>query len=264
MASAPSVTPPRTAPSAPGYPGSVDPSTVTGTTWQVRHFLLAMAGGLAGIVIVGTPVVWAGASTEAWVVAGSIGQFAGHLVVVGILARARGGARSLGFSVEPADSLFLFGGLGLQVAVALLFALVGSLIGDIDAGQSVADELRSLHSIAGRVAMAAVVAVMAPVAEEVMFRGILLRALAARGRSFATVVSAIVFAGFHVVGISGNRITGAVLLLPTFVVIGIILARMTWRRGRLGPAIFVHSGFNLLAVLVLLIPIELLESATRT
>jgi hypothetical protein len=32
------------------------------------------------------------------------------------------------------------------------------------------------------------------------------------------------------------------------------------RSNRLGPAIFIHSGFNLLAAIVLLLPPELLES----
>jgi membrane protease YdiL (CAAX protease family) len=35
---------------------------------------------------------------------------------------------------------------------------------------------------------------------------------------------------------------------------------VTLRTKRLGPAIFIHSGFNLLAAVVLLLPTELLES----
>jgi membrane protease YdiL (CAAX protease family) len=31
------------------------------------------------------------------------------------------------------------------------------------------------------------------------------------------------------------------------------------RKGRLGPAIFIHSGFNLLALLILLMPPDLVE-----
>ena len=47
--------------------------------------------------------------------------------------------------------------------------------------------------------------------------------------------------------------------MPQLFIVGIVLAWVTLRNGRLGPAIFIHSGFNLLAALVLLIPSELLE-----
>ena len=50
------------------------------------------------------------------------------------------------------------------------------------------------------------------------------------------------------------------LVLPQLFLVGCVLASVTLRSGRLGPAIFIHSGFNLLAALVLLLPPEMLES----
>ena len=107
--------------------------------------------------------------------------------------------------------------------------------------------------------MAGVVTILAPVAEELMFRGILLKSLASRGIRNASLISAASFGGFHLFGLTGDLLTGIILLFPIFLVVGLVLARATIRRGRLGPAIFIHSGFNLLAVVVLLIPPELLE-----
>ena len=67
------------------------------------------------------------------------------------------------------------------------------------------------------------------------------------------------FAGFHLFGLSGDLLRGALLVVPTFFLMGVILARVTVKKGRLGPAIFIHSGFNLLALLILLMPPELVD-----
>ncbi len=212
-----------------------------------------------GVAAVGIPVVAAGGDMADLILLGSIGQFAGHLGVVWWLTRDRGGAASLGFQVEPSDVLYLFAGLGLQIFLPLLVAPLASLMGDSDIGQEVADQIRELSGSLSKVVMAGVVTVLAPIAEEVMFRGILLKAVAARGAWRASFITAFCFGGFHLFGLTGDLLTGVVLLLPVFVVVGLILARVTLRKGRLGPAIFIHSGFNLLAVVVLLLPPELLE-----
>jgi membrane protease YdiL (CAAX protease family) len=107
--------------------------------------------------------------------------------------------------------------------------------------------------------MAVVVAVLAPITEEVMFRGVLLEALGGFGRRAAIVVSALVFAGFHLFGLSGDLLRGALMVVPTFLLMGVIMAWVTVRKDRLGPAIFIHSGFDLLAILILLMPPELVD-----
>jgi membrane protease YdiL (CAAX protease family) len=47
--------------------------------------------------------------------------------------------------------------------------------------------------------------------------------------------------------------------MPTFLVIGLVLSYLTAKQKRLGPAIFLHSGFNLLALVVLFLPTDLIE-----
>ncbi|HEX6146058.1 MAG TPA: CPBP family glutamic-type intramembrane protease, partial [Acidimicrobiia bacterium] len=75
------------------------------------------------------------------------------------------------------------------------------------------------------------------------------------------VVTALVFAFFHMLGLQPSRILqAAAVVLPQLFVVGLVLAWVTLRSKRLGPAIFIHSGFNLLAAVVLLLPPELLES----
>jgi membrane protease YdiL (CAAX protease family) len=73
------------------------------------------------------------------------------------------------------------------------------------------------------------------------------------GRGLSYVVAALVFALFHLLGVTGdNFLQSMLLLVPQLFVVGLILGWQAMRRRRLGVAIFIHSGFNLVAVLALL------------
>ena len=237
-------------------PSTERPAT---TGWRGRDFALVMVAGLVAggaIYMAGVALGW---SDEILLVTAALGQYAGHLLGLGALARRRGGGISLGFSVAPADAWYVGLGLILQIALPLLFLPLANLAGDGEAGQVVTDQIEQLGGFGSRIAMALVVSLLAPITEELMFRGVLLKALGGFGRRTAIAVSALVFAGFHLFGISGDFLRGAILIIPTFFVMGLLLAWVTWRRNRLGPAIFIHSGFNLLALLILLMPPELIE-----
>lgn len=83
-------------------------------------------------------------------------------------------------------------------------------------------------------------AVWTPIAEEVFFRGFILRGLANRwSLATALVVSAAVFAALHL---------APALLLPVFVT-GLLLGYLYHRTGSLWPCIAVHAAQNLVAVL---------------
>ena len=82
-------------------------------------------------------------------------------------------------------------------------------------------------------------AVWTPVAEEVFFRGFILRGLINRwGFAPALVVSAVVFSALHL---------APALLLPVFVT-GLLLGFLYQRTGSLWPCIAVHAAQNLVAV----------------
>jgi membrane protease YdiL (CAAX protease family) len=103
--------------------------------------------------------------------------------------------------------------------------------------------------------------VLAPVTEELVFRGVLLRSFADRRKWVAISASAAIFSLVHVLGLNVDRIgASALVVLPPIFILGLILGWVTLRTGRLGPAIFIHSGWNLLAAFVLLLPPELLET----
>lgn len=231
------------------------------TRWRVRDFVWVVLGGLVGGGLVLIPLVAVSADDQAILVVGSLGQYAGHLFTIWVLARRRGGAAGLGFAVVPSDGLYLGLGILLQIAVALFTYPLARLVGGEDAGQAVTEEIRRIADSGFRMAMAGVIAVLAPITEELMFRGVLLKSVGRTKAGRAVWVTALVFSLFHVATLTGDIWKAVILSLPAFFVVGLILARVTVRRGRLGPAIFIHSGFNLLAILVLFLPPELLEQA---
>lgn len=95
----------------------------------------------------------------------------------------------------------------------------------------------------GWILFALIVGVGAPLVEELFYRGLLLRSLQRRGFSdvAAVVLSAAVFGVVHF------------QLLQFFGLfsLGVVLAALVVRTGRLGAAIWAHVGFNLTTVLVL-------------
>ena len=98
---------------------------------------------------------------------------------------------------------------------------------------------------------AVAVVVLAPVTEELMFRGLLLRTFMRR-LSFwpAALLSTALFAVFHVYEV--HTLLGAVTLALSVAVLGLgncYLVRIT---GRLTPGIMVHATYNGLALLVAL------------
>ena len=83
-------------------------------------------------------------------------------------------------------------------------------------------------------------AVVTPVAEEVFFRGFLLRGLINRwGVTPGIIVSAAVFAGMHF---------QPAVIVPVFIT-GLLLGALYWQTGSLWPGIFVHGAQNLIATL---------------
>jgi hypothetical protein len=89
-----------------------------------------------------------------------------------------------------------------------------------------------------------IVGVMAPVFEEIFYRGLMQRALLKRGLPGAAAVgiTAVVFAATHF----------QLLQLPGLVVAGLVFGILAHRSGRLGPAIAAHLVFNMVTVVSLL------------
>ena len=228
--------------------------------WSLIDFFLVILGGLAGAAVL-LPIGVLLGGGELSLVLALAGQYIGHLVVLWLLARRR---EDLGFNIVGSDTFYLGLGLLLQLALAVLFLPLTSLLfPEGDSAQQVGTALSGLETTPARVAAVLTAVVVAPVTEELTFRGVLLKAFHQRGRRTIMVLTSLVFAAFHMLGLDPERLLqAAAVVLPQLFLVGLVLAWITLRTGRLGPAIFIHSGFNLLAALVLLLPPELLEPIT--
>ena len=98
------------------------------------------------------------------------------------------------------------------------------------------------HGGFGITALFLLLAVGAPVVEELFFRGLLLRSLRRRfGPVVAIAGSAVLFGLAHF----------ELLQLPALIAFGVVLAVLAYRSGRLGPGIVAHATFNAVTVLSL-------------
>ena len=97
-----------------------------------------------------------------------------------------------------------------------------------------------------RVFVALGLIVLGPIAEEVVFRGVLLRAFERTGsRRRAVALSSGCFAGLHLID------PNALVAVPMLFVLGLVLGTQVIRTGRLGRAVAIHAGFNAVTVVVL-------------
>jgi membrane protease YdiL (CAAX protease family) len=100
-------------------------------------------------------------------------------------------------------------------------------------------ESAAAHSWLAVVALVALLAVGAPLVEELFFRGLLLRSLSAwAGSPVGVLGSAVLFGLAHF----------QALQLGGLVAFGLVLALLARGLGRLGPGVAAHAAFNLAAV----------------
>lgn len=232
--------------------------------WTLVDFVLVVMGGLAGSLVFATVGQMTGETGhDVTVIVAIIGQYIGHLGVLWLIGRGRGlGASSLGFDIAPGDMRYLGLGVVLQIVLVFLFIpLQRLLVPEGGNAQDVVEVLSGLSTPAGRVAMVAVTSFLAPLTEELLFRGVLLNSMVGSSRKRILFVTASVFALFHLIGVTS--LGAVVLVFLQIFLVGLVLAHVTLGRGRLGPAIFLHAGFNLLAAVVLLLPPEVVEQLTR-
>jgi membrane protease YdiL (CAAX protease family) len=227
--------------------------------WSLLDFLFVILGGFVGAALFVAVSEVLGGEEMSLVLALS-GQYLGHLLALWLLSR-RKDHPDLGFAIEGRDLGYLGLGVVLQLALAVLFLPLTSLLfPEGESAQQVGTAISGLETTSARVAAMVTAVVLAPVTEELIFRGVLLKTLESRSRRTIMVTTSLVFAAFHLLGLDPSRLLqAAAVVLPQLFLVGLALAWVTLRSKRLGPAIFIHSGFNLLAAVVLLLPPEMLE-----
>jgi membrane protease YdiL (CAAX protease family) len=236
-------------------PGPVEPATAVPRRprWGLGD---AAAGMLAGLLLSSVVAsIWLGAAGDEKLTLGGLalsqlGLWAGLGGSV-VWASSRKGTGRLsddfGWRLRPVDLL-----VGVVcAAVAHLFLdqvvarLLGPLLGHPDASEPV-EELVDAARGARMVGLLAFVSVGAPVVEELFFRGLLLRSLQRRfGDRLAVVLSGLLFGLAHVQAL---ELAALVLVIVSLALLGIFLAALAVRTGRLGPSIVAHAAFNAMSV----------------
>lgn len=148
------------------------------------------------------------------------------------------------------DLIWVAAGVGMVVVARIaISAIAAATLGEKALRQS--SNLRVTHLRVGELVLIVVVAcVFAPVIEETIFRGLLLRTLMRRiGFWPAAFVSSALFGVFHTYEV--GTLAGAVVLASVTASLGLINCLLVRWTERLDPGIGVHIVFNGLAVVLL-------------
>lgn len=219
--------------------------------WTVSDAALVLLGTQALSIIWGSLIVasvYGGSVPDPITIAGllllNIGLWAGYGLGPLVVARNKGlGPRlDYGASVRWFDvPIGLVVGVLLQLALPVLYKPILRFV-DGDPSESARKIVDSAQGPVGVILLVFSVGVMAPLVEELFYRGLLLRSLQRRfGTPTAVLVSSAVFAAVH----------RQLLPLPGLFLFGLIAAWVALRSGRLGPAWAMHVGFNLTTLFVL-------------
>ena len=192
--------------------------------------------GLVGVALHGTPPLLVTAST-----------LAQDLVLVGGVVLAAASAMKATGRLRPADlglrPARIASSAGLVVAgfvTFLLLAQVWASALNITAHENVPVELGSRDSAGALVGSALLVTLVAPIAEELFFRGYLFAALRRYGLVPATLVTGVAFGAAHV-------FSAPIAFIVPLAALGVILCLLYERTGSLYPCIALHVLNNSLA-----------------
>lgn len=217
--------------------------------WGLSDAVAAWAAGLvAGTVAVTVVTSVAGRSRPGapGVFAAVVAQFA---VSVAVAARAAAKGRGhlcadFGLIVRLGDARWALVGAAGQVAGTVAMWPIWRITGERDP-QELVRVLRDAP-VGGFVLMGLGVVVLAPVAEELVFRGVLLRSLCRRLDAPAAVAGAAAcFAGVHLLD------PGAAVVAAPLLGLGLATGLLAVRTGSLSAPIWLHAGFNAATVVLL-------------
>jgi len=211
----------------------------------VAGIVASVVGASIGFAITGDTSGHIGAVTTAL---STLAQFGTWFALVVLIARSKGRSvrDDFGLTLQLRDWWAPFAGIGLFL---LGSALIYPLVNIVNAHQQVVDDI-DRASGAKLAVFAVVAAVIAPVCEELLFRGLLLRALRRRvSPAMAVIVQALAFALAHPML---SPTLGDFAVVPALFLLGAVSGVVAVRRGDLSASILMHIGFNLITTLAAL------------
>ncbi len=228
--------------------------------WRLWDFVTVFFAGIGGSIVATVVVVGVGADPLDPLPFSLVflTQAAASFWVVVVLSRRRGSgslAADVGLIVRPGHWWGVVVGMGLQVAISLITApFILWMFPDGPPQQGVSEIAGQSDTVVDQLAVFVAIAVVAPIIEEIIFRGILLSVLdRVMAKWPAILVSAAVFASVHLLD------PNAIAVIPGLFLVGIALAWAALRTGDLSLPIALHSGINLLAAISILYGTELLN-----
>lgn len=237
--------------SAASGPAATRPARIT---WGLPDALLCWLAGYLGAILASFPLYASqgGSDIDSRLVFGVILPAQQLTVVLAVVYVSRlKGQRSLaadfGFRIRLRDSKALV--VGATIEVVLTLALLPILQLDSDAQpQQLLTDLREHRDLGTVILFFMGAVIFAPMVEELLFRGVLLRALLRKVQPYAAVLlSAVIFALVHYLG-DPNTLP----FLPALTGLGALLAVVALRTGDLSAPIFIHAGFNLTTTILFL------------
>jgi hypothetical protein len=210
----------------------------------------AVAGKTAQLQTIATQTV----PPEWYVVSTLIGLWIGFVGAPWLASRTQGTkhfGRDLGIRFRWLDLLGILFGIGGQILITVMYAPFQH---DIKNFNAPSQRLTGASHGTGFVVIAIATVLLAPAAEELFFRGLLLKSLVrlftplnAAGRArVAGVVLAVIADGLLFGAAHGEWVQFAGLAG-----FGIVLAAISYRTGRLGMNMVAHATFNLIAIIAI-------------
>ncbi len=149
---------------------------------------------------------------------------------------------------KEGDWVALFYGAGLLLAAALLLAGLFRALGIDPPTQQVVEGAEEAERIAEKLVIALFIGLVAPVVEELLFRGMLFDALLRRNSVTRTIwISGAVFGLVHLVD------PASYALVPALIGLGVILGYVRRNSGSLSQPILMHVGFNSVTAIALFV-----------
>ena len=197
----------------------------------------SIVGASVGFAISGDTAGHTGAVTTARATLSQFGTWFGGVVFIA-QRKGRSVRQDFGLTLQRRDWWAPFAGLGLFFVGSLMIAPLVNLANE---KQQVVDDLRKAGG-AKLAVFAVVAAIVAPVCEELLFRGLLLRALRRRmSPVMAVIVQALAFALAHPML---SPTLGDLAVVPALFMLGAVSGVVAVRRGDIGASILMHIGFN--------------------
>lgn len=205
------------------------------------------ATGLAAAVVVGIVSTSTSADADAPGVALTLTAFqdAAFILTAVLFAAAGGRLSAAALGLRPVGRKTLVVAVGGGLVAFLVFAAAWTLITGQSAEQETLKSLGTDESTTNLVLTALLVVAVAPVAEELLFRGLAYRAL--RNAMAPGIAAAVIGIGFGVIHYSGPESAGVIVPLA---VLGALFCLLYEWTGSLWPSIGLHVANNALALAV--------------